>query len=153
MQLAMILSTEEVIYGSYHAYIKSDGRTCHPGARGVHGISDEVVDQGVTSSDVWKVFESFWLHSDTFVCHNFGFDIEFIANLSYRGGPADQETEDSLREHPAYCTMRKTTDLLKIPFKSKAGYKFPKLEELYDFLFPGEEVQLEDVTTNCREET
>lgn len=96
-------------------------------AQEVHGLSIEKLKElsgGKTFMDnSEEIFEDF--AGKIWVGHNIQFDIKFL----------DKELERcqmyyELRD--SFCTMRHFTDVMRIP--STRGFKFPRLEELVNFL-------------------
>jgi len=73
------------------------------------------------------------IKADTLVCHNFGFDSLMLKVAAHRSGMIGEVVLDTLEVKSNFCTMLKSTQLCKIP--GPYGYKWPKLEELYKFLF------------------
>jgi len=130
MQLAMILSTEKVVLGSFHAYIYDDDRKVSKGALKVHGITPEMTVNGLNETGVASVYIDFLNKADIQIAHNFDFDIQFMECLMHRLGYMNM-----LAEVPHLCTMKSTTDILKLSKPNGPGYKWPKLEELYHYLF------------------
>lgn len=63
--------------------------------------------------------------ADLVICHNSSFDIGFIRTEFIRAGK-EFDFERS------FCTMEHYTDILKI--ENYYGYKWPKLEEVIDYL-------------------
>jgi DNA polymerase III subunit epsilon len=93
------------------------------------------LEKGVPIQEVLPQFIE-WVNScDVLVAHNIGFDHPIIGAEMVRAG---MKTAKKLHK---ICTMEATIQLCKIPFgNSKYGnrpgnYKWPKLEELYQFLF------------------
>ena len=129
MQIGGILSTRDKIYAEFNFLVQSEGRTCSSGAQKVHGITVEQCDEGgLLSSTATIVFNNLVYLADRLVCHNFSFDIKLIDFLYTRAGIP------LIERKYAYCTMKKSTNLLKLPGKF-GKYKWPKLEELHRFLF------------------
>jgi DNA polymerase III epsilon subunit-like protein len=94
----------------------------------IHGITYEhALKEG---SDLKEVLDKFWsdLGSRPLIAHNLDFDLNVLVNA---------ELWDLKRQYPpikkTYCTMELTKNILKIP--GQYGYKFPKLSELYEFIF------------------
>ena len=139
VQLAMILSDADNIYGEFSAIIKPDDRKINPHAQKVHGISTEVADNGLSEADVLNLFAAIAHDKQyTLVCHNVAFDIPFLQGLIYRGGFIDEANK--LLNIPQICTMKASVDLCQLPFPSGRSwgsqkYKWPKLEELHQHLF------------------
>jgi DNA polymerase III epsilon subunit-like protein len=136
VQLAAVLSDEQRIYASMNMLLQSQGREIHPRALEVHGISTEVADQyGIDEKKVANIFFfEFCRKSDLFVCHNKEFDMPRMAGMiAWRISP---EMADEFMAHDAYCTMKQSADLMKIPFgRFGQKYKYPKLAELHQYLF------------------
>lgn len=72
-------------------------------------------------------------YTDLIACHNTGFDLPILQADLYRNGQ-----EILVSSKPTLCTMKSTTEICKIPSPRGKGYKWPKLEELYHFLFERE---------------
>jgi len=94
----------------------------------IHGITYEyALKEG---SDLKEVLDKFWsdLGGKPLIAHNLDFDYNVLVNA---------ELWDLKRQYPpikkTYCTMELTKNILKIP--GQYGYKFPKLSELYEFIF------------------
>lgn len=66
-------------------------------------------------------------NSSVLIAHNMEFDFKILQCELIRIG------ETHCFKHPAICTMRSTTDILQLP--GPYGFKWPKLEELYFWLF------------------
>ena len=62
------------------------------------------------------------------VCHNAAFDLGLIEKH------ASEATNRALAAHEVFCTMKGSTDLCQIPSRYGRGYKWPRLQELADFL-------------------
>lgn len=96
----------------------------------IHGITTFISQQeGVDIRTALNLFYLMYENCDLVVGHNIYFDLkviqaEYIRNLDYK-----------LPMQPKYCTMMHSTKLLKLLQKNGRGYKFPKLEELYKYLF------------------
>lgn len=84
----------------------------------------------------------------TIVAHNIAFDFPIVAAEMIRAGlKADRKPEK-------LCTMKTTTDLVKLPSPRGFGFKWPKLQELHHYLFnmgfDGAHDALEDVRATSR---
>ncbi len=115
----------------------------------VHGITNELADKfGENIFNILGWHESALRKADLVVCHNSEFDIKVIEAEVHRALSGQIE----LPTCEVYCTMKETTNLLKLP--GRYGYKWPKLEELYQFLFDemfsGAHDALEDVRATLR---
>lgn len=148
MQLAFILSDRDRIFVEFSSLITSEGRTCNPHAQKIHEISVEECDKGGMSEDniLNTVVHSFFT-ADLLVAHNYAFDIEMIDQLIWRSNTKWR----GLKQIPFFCTMKETTALCKIPQPKWHGkFKWPKLTELYQFLFNEEFVGAHDALADVR---
>ena len=135
MQLAFILSDERRIYSEFNMLIIANDRFCHPGAQSVHKISTEDCNHGgMPESYVAHLFQDMFAHSQlqTIVAHNISFDLGFVGQMMERNDLT--ETAKVIKNFSNFCTMKSSTDLCKLPGKF-GKYKWPKLIELYKFLF------------------
>ena len=132
MQIAFILSDEKRIYTEFSSLIRADDRTCHPGAQAVHQISvEECNSGGMDEADITDiVYERFFEGERLLIAHNIFFDLALVKHLILRAG----YQSDFVDDFPLFCTMKSSTDLCKLPGKY-GKYKWPKLTELYRFLF------------------
>ena len=73
-----------------------------------------------------EIYDDFFA-ADLIVAHNAPFDIGFMINEFYR-------RERRFRYKEEFDTMRYFTPIMKLPRRNGAGYKFPKLTELGEFL-------------------
>lgn len=115
----------------------------------VHGITEErAMSEGKDIKDVISLFMDDLNGCNAIVGHNVSFDIQVL-----RGELERLNMPDEIMELPTYCTMRLSVDYCKIPTQAayirsfsqylsytlrhprEYKYKFPKLAELYDFLF------------------
>lgn len=113
----------------------------HPKAQEVHGISDEDVENCPPFKDIAGDFFRAIMEADMVVGHNVKFDIDMVEAEAEKIWPdADKRNAfvSKLRKK-SLCTMMPSVQLCKCPFPSgKSGYKWPKLVELYRFLFDKE---------------
>lgn len=117
-------------------------------------INRDLCDHGKPIQTALKAFYKALQTCDFVVAHNFSFDasmitLEFLRHFQ----ELKEDCPDGLRlfhQQSAveqYCTMRSSIHVCKIPFpdsanhhklknpNQKENYKYPKLEELYTFLF------------------
>lgn len=87
----------------------------------------ENIDKGQEMEDVLDFFINDIEESDLVVAHNMGFDLPVTSAEMLRYGKRVSKKVDK------FCTMRASTNILRLP--GRYGYKFPKLEELHQFLF------------------
>lgn len=86
--------------------------------------------EGVPIQDALSIMTSHIDTAHTLVAHNLKFDHAVVCAEMIRSGIAPT-TKPAKR-----CTMLESVDLCKIPHPKKKGYyKWPKLEELHQFLF------------------
>jgi DNA polymerase-3 subunit epsilon len=110
----------------------------------LHGIDDEMVKDCPPISEYLREFIELTNEADVIVCHNVQFDMmllgfevrRMIANSGVPDAEAWYRTWKDGATAKAKCTKEASTNLCKIPSPSgKRGYKWPKLNELYPFLF------------------
>lgn len=135
MQIAFILSDKERIYTEFSSLIKAEGRSCTPGAQAIHQIYTEECDKGgIPEISAAHAFWDAFTHTNlnTIVAHNISFDLAFIEHLMHR--LKLNVALNAIEEFPHFCTMKNSTNLCKLPGRF-GKYKWPKLTELYRFLF------------------
>ena len=94
----------------------------------VHGITNEIsLEKGVDIKEVLKHFQEDMKNATHLIGHNVHFDLPIVQCELLRN-----ELEHQIKL-PTFCTMRSATDYCKIP--GNYGYKWPKLEELYQVCF------------------
>lgn len=103
----------------------------------IHGITDEIAQRdGIQPIDAWEVFQSLVGQADLLCGHNVSFDIRMMRILSARVTGAKWEPM-----HPTFCTMRKATNLCRIPSRNQRhpeDWKWPTLTEAMRALFDEE---------------
>ena len=83
---------------SFHVHINPEGRSVHPDALAVHGISDETLENKPTFREVLPRFQTFFGEGNL-VAHNAPFDVGFLnAELERAGAPllAEERVIDTL---------------------------------------------------------
>lgn len=109
--------------------IKPIGFTIPSQASAVHKITTETaLEIGVDLLTILKVFSSSVKSCGLMVAHNYSYDYNIMGSELLRNG-----LENSLHKKEHICTMNASTEFCKIP--GSRGYKWPKLEELYNILF------------------
>lgn len=99
-----------------------------------HGISLELAEKtGISLKAASLLFEDLIHISDRIVGHNIDFDIKIMKRALWKS-ELDYTVFD---EKDRYCTMKLSTDVLRLP--SKKGFKWPKLEEAYKY-FTNEDI-------------
>jgi DNA polymerase III epsilon subunit-like protein len=149
VQLGFILSTQDVIYQEGNLLIQANGRTISPGAQKVHGISVETAElAGLPQSTVLSMFHDFLLMADKIVCHNISFDANVLLANVYHDY-SNVLLEKLTNKDYQYCTMLKGTPLCKLPGRYNS-FKWPKLIELYKYLFNEEFEGAHDALADVR---
>jgi len=107
----------------------------------IHKITKEVTQtHGIDIKDALKQFNRALIQSDVAIAHNIDFDKKMIMAECIRN---NIETTFSLNPFATpstheYCTMKNSVNLCKILTYNKYNkqyYKYPKLIELYKYLF------------------
>lgn len=101
-------------------------------ASSIHGKTTEFVQKyGINEGTALTMFEEMLASAHTVVAHNGEYDEQVVRNaITLIDG---KNASNPFENKKAYCTMKATTPLCKIP--SSRGYKWPKLTEAYRHLF------------------
>lgn len=132
VQLAAItIDNDQKPVAEVNILIRPDGWNIPKEASDVHGITQErALRYGVREQAAFGLFSRLVEMSETLVAHNINFDKKIMDICATRYG------RQLLPNHLAYhCTMISSTNLCKIPNPVRGGYKWPKLQEVYTFLF------------------
>ena len=139
IQIAAILSDSERIYAEFKALVNP--ADVHPEwdmgveAAAVHGVTREQVElAGIPTQAMNRVMMGLIDRADHVVCHNVDFDKKMFQIALTRSGTLALPALDRFTNKPTYCTMKRATNLCKLP-SEKGGYKWPRLSELYQHLF------------------
>jgi DNA polymerase-3 subunit epsilon len=103
----------------------------------IHGITHEhALEVGIDEKEMLQYLLDKIKKSSLIVAHNVSFDC-FVARCGMRRFELFDDTMDEWwRTHPRFCTMKKMTDVVKLPNKNgKRGFKFPRLAEAFQFAF------------------
>ena len=148
-QLAAILSDEDLIYAQISLYVKPYDRTISKSAENVHGISVSMCEfAGMDESSVIGLFLNMARRADTLVAHNVSFDQQFVESMIQRGLP---DVKVSIYDFKHICTMKAGTPVCKLPPNFPgADHKWPKLEELYKYLFGEDLVDAHDAMADVK---
>lgn len=96
----------------------------------IHKITNKKAkEEGIPLVEVLKIFKEDCDKVNMVIAHNASFDKSVVLAACYR----TRRNVNFLLNKKIICTMKSTTDLCKL--KGKYGYKYPKLIELYYFLF------------------
>lgn len=138
-------------------YVRGAGRVA-PAARGVHGLSPEFCEtRGVSLGEAVSSLCAAMGSCDELVGHNLEFDVGCLLHQLAADGFAREHDEflRLTRRLRWRCTMREGTALCRLPrgsrgFRGGAGFKFPRLGELYEHLFGAPpDVRLHDAAADC----
>ncbi len=134
VQLAAILIDHTgLVLAEINLLVKPDGWTINPKAQAVHGISIERADKfGLKLGTVIKLFLALADRADLLVAHSYDFDEKMIRRELHH--MSEPELAEAFRSRKNHCTMKQGTPLCKIP-SARGGFKWPKLQELHQFLF------------------
>lgn len=117
----------------------------------IHGITTEYAKKnGITIQEVilklHNVFDTYPI--DTIIAHNISFDVGVLSIQLNRYDTHPNKLKDKIYNIKSFCTMRESTDMVNIQRESaltgKKYTKFPKLIELYQYLFPNENFKQHD---------
>jgi len=113
--------------------VKPDGFKVPPDATRIHGISDAEARR--VGRDLGQVLDGFLeaatVPGTTLVAHNFDYDRNVVAGELIRA-----RKPLAFLELAGICTMRGTTDLVRLPRPGGGfGFKWPTLEELHTWVF------------------
>ena len=130
VQIAWQVFNQEGDLLEEHEYIiKPVGFIIPLEASAVHKITTEkALETGVDLLAILKVFSSSVKSCGLLVAHNYSYDYNIMGSELLRNG-----LENTLKNKEHICTKSASTDFCKI--STPNGYKWPKLEELYDILF------------------
>jgi len=147
VQIGAILSDKNMIYAELNTLIQPEGRKIAADAFGAHGISEEMAElAGVNERSALIIFACLFKIADVIVCHNVSFDDKILdIALSRQDPPIPYDYLDKMY----FCTMKQSTDICKIK-RPGGGYKWPKLQELYYFLFGEHFVGAHDAMNDVR---
>lgn len=109
--------------------IKPEGFAIPKESSKIHGITTErALNEGVQLQQILSELSERIRNSDMLIAHNISFDSKVLGAEFLRNG-----IENWIAKKRLICTMESTTNILQIP--GSYGYKWPKLQELYFFLF------------------
>jgi len=133
VSIAWVLRDENTVYSQRYSVTDPGIPDETIGADFIHGISREVMDTyGNSLQEVLVHFMKDVKNSDKVIAHNLEFDKSVVSAELFRMGMSDDARQ--LMSFKNLCTMKSTTNLVRIK-NSYGSFKWPKLEELYKFLF------------------
>jgi DNA polymerase III epsilon subunit-like protein len=98
----------------------------------VHGINlKHLYKIGEPIEDIVYFCQGIMNSVDLIVAHNFAFDRNVLAAEIIRKGFKPYAKKNAR----GFCTMRYSLPILKIPTKNSNNFKFPRLDDLYQYLF------------------
>lgn len=153
VQLAWSVNEKERSY-----IIQPEGWEIPEASIEIHGITAERANaEGVPFADIIDEFLDDCKNARLLVGHNIYFDTSIVKAMILRimgREYYDAKAEDALHKGKRIDTMMKTIKFVGALYPNGKPGKFPKLEELYTKLFPGETFPahdaLQDVKALCR---
>jgi len=134
VSIAWCLRDHANTYSQHYCIVKNEIEDEKIGADFVHGINRDMVDKfGKPLIMVLEMFMKDFNVANRIICHNVDFDSMVLSSELFRIGENYMAESILLKEH--VCTMKRSTDIIKIPSKFGTSYKWPKLTELHMFLF------------------
>lgn len=135
VSIAWVLRDTDTVFSQRYSVVDtgSYGEDGSVGAEHIHGVTKEVMcAHGRPVEFVLRDLMDDVKKASLLVAHNMDFDQKVVASELYRMGCTEEALH--LLEKDSRCTMKSTTNLVKI--KTKYGsYKWPKLDELHVCLF------------------
>lgn len=135
VSIAWVLRDTDTVFSQRYAVVDtgSYGEDGSVGAEHIHGVTKQVMcAHGRPVEFILRDFMDDVQKASLIVAHNMDFDQRVVASELHRMGCSEQAL--FLLEKNSRCTMKSTTNLVKI--KTKYGsYKWPKLDELHACLF------------------
>jgi DNA polymerase-3 subunit epsilon len=138
MQLGALLDVGGTPAATVNMLVQPNGRfkSVEPKAFEAHGISiEDCEDRGLPIEDVIDLFMMMAENADLIVAHNIDFD-QLLIECEFARLNSERAPSDILCGKPTLCTMKKLTPICKIrKLDGRAGWKWPKLQEAYEFFF------------------
>lgn len=130
VQLAyMVDSNDGETYGYGNIYVACP-IDIPKGAEDVHGLNKRFLDKyGVDRSLAIGIITNLLENADSIIAHNSDYDLACLLTAHARIG----YTTSTNYNHKTVCTMKRSTDLCKLPGRY-GNYKWPKLTEAYELL-------------------
>ena len=133
VSIAWVLRDQDTVFSQRYSVVDTGNSGGTIGAEHIHGVTSDVMrEHGKPVEFILRDFMDDVKRAKLTVAHNMEFDQKVVAAELYRMGCSEEA--QYLLEQQSRCTMKTTTNLVKI--KTKYGsYKWPKLDELHCFLF------------------
>jgi DNA polymerase III epsilon subunit-like protein len=147
VQLGMILTTDECEVIQETCLLVKPACKIEDGAIKAHGRTNEYCQEhGQDLSLAMTLFDTVSGEVELVVGHNIKYDTQVMLNEQAKYVPFGIQT---------FCTMEATTDILKLPQKNgnyarRSSYKWPKLEETYEFFFHKKLEGAHNALNDCR---
>lgn len=126
---AILYGPDRRVLSELNLLVKPEGWTIPADASKVHGITTEIADRyGLKLASVIGLFGALAERAELLVAHNYSFDDKMVRRSFHHLGTADKA--EAFRARPSYCTMRSSTDILKLPGKY-SSFKWPNLQEAH----------------------
>ena len=119
--------SEEVIYE--YDYIIKALDPISPESISIHGITEDMSHKGSDFTEIYPTFMICVQMCEMIIGHNIDFDLNVMKEECQR------LQCDFIIPPQIYCTMKSSRDLCCIKRQGYMSYKYPKLVELYEFLF------------------
>ena len=149
MSIGMVESSDGKIICQDKFYIKGVTEVKH--FRGCHSLTvEECNESGISLENAVSHLLKIMKRVKLVAAHNIEFDIGVLRYNLKENGHKDLLTRfnRALDSKRLICTMALSTNICKIP--SVVGYKYPKLVELYKFLYDDEpDEELHDALGDC----
>lgn len=134
VSIAWVLRDRDTVFSQRYCVVdtgSASGDTV--GASHIHGITTDIMRKYSRPVEfIMRDFMDDVRRSDTVVAHNIDFDQKVVMSELFRMGCLKDAKE--LQFHDTHCTMKTTTELVRIK-NNYGSFKWPKLVELYSFLF------------------
>lgn len=132
LQLCAVLADEDRTYTQVNVFVHGDTPIPQE-AFEVHRIDrDMTAKVGISRLRMCQIFASMAEKADVIVGHNEDFDNSMLRTAMLREGGSGK-----IMNRPRYCTMKRSTDIVKIPHpkpRRPGEYKWPSLQEAYKHL-------------------
>lgn len=131
VQIGWIVYEDETPINEVERIVRPEGFEISETVAKIHGITHEkAMHDGGLLSDVLAHFDSNLSACDLLVGHNLSYDLNVMGSEYLRLCGRNPFNNKS-----TYDTMLKGTNLCKLPGMRMGSYKWPKLHELYQYLF------------------
>ena len=145
VQLGMILTTDDLEVVSECCITVVPAKPIEEGATKAHGKTNAYcLLHGIKLAPALGLFEAHNEKVELIVGHNLKYDLGVMNNEGAFTKPAK-----------FFCTMEATTPICKLPHKNgnwnkRSGYKWPKLEEAYEYFFGKKITGAHNALVDCR---